>query len=172
MSKGKRLALTAIAAALLSITLSMGVYAGETESEYVEKGFVVEYYYPEELEEELYSSGQQRNTLIKQMASGLTIENRTAYIYGECEAYEPADVWVTVTLQRSKDGGSWKDLKTFSESASNKKSVYVDDSYLVTRDYEYRLKIVGKVDDGSTSETITKYSSSKTCYTDLNEKTE
>lgn len=171
MSRCKRLALTAIAAALLSITLSMGVYAGETESEYVEKGFVVEYYYPQELEEELYSSGQQRNTLIKQMASGLTIENRTAYIYGECEAYEPADIWITVTLQR-KDNGSWKDIKNFSASETGKRTVYIDDSYLVTRDYEYRLKIVGKVDDGSTSETVTKYSSSKTCYTDLNEKTE
>lgn len=169
----KRTILKVSVAVMLIINTGIEIYAGEIDLGYADRGYEIEYYYPNQdfTEDEVNSYHLQRNTLIKQTESGLTIENRVAYIYGRCESYDPADIQISVTLQRY-DNGNWKDIKTFSASESNKKSVYVDDSYLVTRNYEYRLVVVGTVDTGSTSETVTKYSSSKVCYNEVDEQVE
>lgn len=52
-----------------------------------------------------------RYALIYKIGIGLTIEDRTAYIYTECKTYENADISMTAELQRlDRD---WKTIKTY-----------------------------------------------------------
>lgn len=47
---------------------------------------------------------------------------------------------ITVTLQSSKDGSSWSDIKTWTSSGNT--TVTVDKFYFVARGYQYRLEVV------------------------------
>ena len=103
-----------------------------------------------------------RYALIYKIGIGLTIEDRTAYIYTECKTYENADISMTAELQRlDRD---WKTIKTYKASESSAKLCSIDKSYAVTRGYDYRLKVTVSVTDGSQTETDTQYGLVETCY--------
>lgn len=103
-----------------------------------------------------------RYALIYKIGIGLTIEDRTAYIYTECKTYENADISMTAELQRlDRD---WKTIKTYKASESSAKLCSIDKSYAVTRGYDYRLKVTVSVTDGNQTETDTQYGLVETCY--------
>lgn len=103
-----------------------------------------------------------RYALIYKIGIGLTIEDRTSYIYTECKTYENADISMTAELQRlDRD---WKTIKTYKASESSAKLCSIDKSYAVTRGYDYRLKVTVSVTDGSQTETDTQYGLVETCY--------
>ena len=103
-----------------------------------------------------------RYALIYKIGIGLTIEDRTAYIYTECKTYENADISMTAELQRlDRD---WKTIKTYKASESSAKLCSIDKSYAVTRGYDYRLKVTVSVTDGNRTETDTQYGLVETCY--------
>lgn len=103
-----------------------------------------------------------RYALIYKIGIGLTIEDRTAYIYTECKTYENADISMTAELQRlDRD---WKTIKTYKVSESSAKLCSIDKSYAVTRGYDYRLKVTVSVTDGNQTETDTQYGLVETCY--------
>lgn len=103
-----------------------------------------------------------RYALIYKIGIGLSIEDRTAYIYTECKTYENADISITAELQRlDRD---WKTIKTYKASESSAKLCSIDKSYAVTRGYDYRLKVTVSVTDGNKTETDTQYGLVETCY--------
>lgn len=107
--------------------------------------------------------GNPRFTLIKQIGVGLVVENRIAYINTECKTYETADISMKAELQR-EEKGTWKTIKTFSNSERNVTRCSIDKSYAVTKDYNYRVKTIAIVNNGNNTEEITRYSSVRECY--------
>lgn len=98
----------------------------------------VEYYDCETLD--LLSNGiMPRYKYIKQFGAGLKIQNKEAHIYAECITYNKASLSVNVDFQR-KEGGTWKTIKTYSNSAYSTECV-VSETYSVNSGYDYRAKI-------------------------------
>lgn len=107
--------------------------------------------------------GLLRYTYISKIGVGLTISSkRIADIYVECKTYDYADITIKAELQR--DDGSWKTIKTFTNSVSDSKICSIEETYAVTRNYEYRIKFTATVKVGSKSESETIYGNVVECY--------
>lgn len=153
---------------VLASIYSVSAYAGEsTPSNDGNVAYVMEFNISQDAQMELLHIGTPRYNLIKQMIGMLSIDsNRIADIHAECEAYEAAEVTVTAILQKEDSNGNWRDMKTFSDSVSGEKLASVRKKYAVTQG-RYRLEITGKIDNGASSESSTKYTSEKTCYNEF-----
>lgn len=145
-----------LAAAMLLGT-AVPVYAQEPAEAVSENGGIVYFSGTEGL-----AGNAARYALIYKIGIGLTIEDRTAYIYTECKTYENANISMTAELQRLER--DWKTIKTYKASESSAKLCSIDKSYAVTRGYDYRLKVTVSVTDGNQTETDTQYGLVETCY--------
>lgn len=127
---------------------------------------VYEYAFDEDSQAELY---QARFNLLHQLISSLSIDNRVAYIYAESDSYEKVTHDLTVNLQESKNGSTWKTIKTYTASKDSTTSCIIDKEYDVTMGYYYRLEITVVLDDGEQTEEFTKTTKVKECYDLLSE---
>lgn len=145
-----------LAAAMLLGT-SVPVYAQESAEAVSENSCIVYFDGTDGL-----AGNAARYALIYKIGIGLTIEDRTAYIYTECKTYENADISMTAELQRLDR--NWKTIKTYTNSEDSAKLCSIDKSYAVTSGYDYRLKVTVSVSDGTQTETDTQYGTVQTCY--------
>ena len=78
---------------------------------------------------------------------------------GEIELYVNYDSEITITLQRSRDGNSWSNVRSWSGSFSGIGSHQLQKGYYADSGYVYRVKNTARVKDGSdVLETATVYS--------------
>lgn len=99
-----------------------------------------EQYTQEENGTELLLNAEPRFTYIRKIGIGVTIKETTAYVYGECESYEKTKISVSIKLQKN-DNGTWKDIKSASNSVSNNTFCDISKSYSIDSGYEYRAII-------------------------------
>lgn len=105
-----------------------------------------------------------QNKYIDAVTATLKIADGFADCHGECmcACYK---VSVSVTLQRSSDGSSWTNLKTWNGSGED--ICEASGLWLIFRGYQYRLKITGRAyspESGALLEQIVRYSTPKSYY--------
>lgn len=105
-----------------------------------------------------------QNQYINSVSATLKIADGFADCHGECicGCYK---VSVSVTLQRSSDGSSWTNLKTWNGSGED--GCEAGGLWLIFRGYQYRLKITGRAyspESGALLEQIVRYSTPKSYY--------
>lgn len=146
----KRKLLTAfVMSAVLSTCVIVPAYATEETTEVtvndVSIPVIVENYeqYTQEengIESDLLLNAEPRFTYIRKIGIGVTIKETTAHVYGECESYEKTKISVSIKLQKN-DNGTWKDIKSDSNSVSNNTFCDISKSYSIDSGYEYRAII-------------------------------
>lgn len=86
-------------------------------------------------------------------------KNGYATCTGSVTIFSGHDTSITITLQRSKDGKSWTNIKSWSKDFSGIGAHSLEDGYYVNSGYQYRVLNTTKVKNGSTVlETATVYS--------------
>ena len=103
-----------------------------------------------------------RYTYLNSISPGLSISGGKASISGSISGLASVTkIAYTVTLQ-VKSGSSWSNLQSWSGSASGTKTTYSYTSNSVSSGKSYRTKTVATIYAGSSSETVTAYSTEKT----------
>lgn len=98
-------------------------------------------------------------TYVSSVGAGLGIQSDGyAYPSGHISLYSVRNIELTITLQRSTNGKTWTNVKSWTDSVyDNYHSM--EEGYYVNSGYTYRTMTTGKVKSGSTTlETVTAYS--------------
>lgn len=103
-----------------------------------------------------------RYKVIKLIAIGLSITNRTAEIYAEGATYDNAKISVKAELQQYK-GSTWKTIATYKESVEDDTECILVKNRAMTSGYDYRVVAEITVDNGVQTETVTKTSNTEYC---------
>jgi hypothetical protein len=99
-------------------------------------------------------------TYLSSVLASISIEKGYAKCTGNLMLFASYTSSITLTLQRSKDGVNWSNVKSWSQDFTGSGSHSLEDGYYVNSGYIYRVKNVSKVKNGSTVlETATVYSS-------------
>lgn len=99
-------------------------------------------------------------TYFSGVGASISIEKGYANCTGNHMLFTSYGSSISITLQRSKDGISWTNVKSWSQDFSGIGSHSIEDGYYVNSGYKYRVMNVSKVKNGSTVlETATAYSS-------------
>lgn len=94
---------------------------------------------------------------IKQVGIGLTIVDKTAYVYAECCTYDSMNISVKAELQINENG-SWKTIKTYSYSANGKECIITAEPTIKAG--TYRVKVTANAG----GEKTTVIGNTKNCY--------
>ena len=101
-------------------------------------------------------------TYLDTIVPTLSISGGKATTTGNIRGYSNVTkIAYTVTLQ-AKNGSSWSDVQSWSGSASGTRATYSYTSGSLTSGKTYRTKTVATIYVGSSSETVTAYSTEKT----------
>lgn len=98
-------------------------------------------------------------TYVSSVGAGLSIErDGYATCSGSIVVYGNRNGELTITLQRSTNGKTWTNVKSWTDSFYGDYHI-MEEGYYVTSGYTYRVMTTGKVKSGSTTlETVTAYS--------------
>lgn len=98
-------------------------------------------------------------TYVSSVGAGLDIESDGyAYCESVINIYSMRDIELTITLQRSTNGKTWTNVKSWTDYVYDNYH-FMQKGYYVNSGYTYRVMATGKVKSGSTTlETVTAYS--------------
>lgn len=98
---------------------------------------------------------------INRASCSLTISSGTANIIGSVQKTPSGkDIYLSCTLQKYSNG-SWSNIKTWSDSSSTSSSVYISETYSVSKG-QYRVQAYYSVSGSGVTESDTMYSKTVT----------